>query len=257
MSTHYEIISPSTRWQAFVGALPFLAYGIAIVIGEVDHIYNVIGHNAELVVYFITLVGLLIGWIRGFPVWSHGYLGWSLLIPLLGTDSSIYGVTWGYGIWVPLAIIIVIAIVWTRSLNPIGRLVRGIWNDWTRLSLVMYVLLAWGMLIYDGNHHPYLLLFISAAALTLSAGAWLFLRSDTVPKRMVSLLSGFFGAAIIGVICWNTWSYRAYYGLPEPDGAWYQTDGVSIIGLLLWALVIICPAIIHLFRRIATHRRTS
>ena len=79
MSTHNEFISPSNRWQAFLGTLPFLVFGLVSMVGKVDHIYNFRWTYANLAFYILALSGLLIGWIRGFPLWSYSYLGWSLV----------------------------------------------------------------------------------------------------------------------------------------------------------------------------------
>ena len=81
-----ERILPSTRRQALIGVLPFLAFGIASMIGKADPVFGIRGHDAEMAVYCLALFGLLIGWIRGFPLWSYGYLGWPLLIAWLKTS---------------------------------------------------------------------------------------------------------------------------------------------------------------------------
>lgn len=109
ISMNEESISPSTRWQAFLGMLPFLAFGVSSVIGKEDYTYHLRGHDAEMVVYTLALVGLLIGWIRGFPLWSYGYLGWSLVWAWSNTNIPIYGAKWEYRIWVPFAITVLIA----------------------------------------------------------------------------------------------------------------------------------------------------
>ncbi len=61
ISMNKETISPSTRWQSFIGILPFLAFGVSSMIGKVDHTYHLPGHNVEMVVYALALAGLLIG----------------------------------------------------------------------------------------------------------------------------------------------------------------------------------------------------
>ena len=154
MSTQDEFVSPATPWQAFVGALPFLAFGAASMIGKVDHIYHFRGYYADLGFYLLALVGLLIGWIRGFPLWSYSYLGWTLVFAWSWTNTSVAGFDLGYRAWIPLGIVIVIALLWTRSLEALKKMAGGIWNDLTRLSLAMYAFPAWAILIYDENHHP-------------------------------------------------------------------------------------------------------
>ena len=153
MSTQNEHISPSTRWQALIGVLPFLAFGIVSMIGKMDHIYYIRGLYAEMAVYLLVLTGLLVGWIRGFPLWSYSYIGWSLLIAWWNTNARIYGVDWGYRIWIPFGITVLIALLWTRSLKPLKKMLNDIWNNWTRLSLAMFAMGAWIFMVYDEPHH--------------------------------------------------------------------------------------------------------
>ena len=247
-------MAAATRWQAFIGALPYLAFGAASMIGKVDHIYHFRGHNAEMVVYFLVLVGLLVGWIRDFPLWSYSYLGWALLIAWSNTNARIYGVDWGYRIWVPFGIMVLFALIWTRSLEPIKKFFRDIWNDWTRLSLAMFAMGAWIFMVYDENHHPYLLAFMLASTLAAAGGAWIFLRSSSVKGRILAIVGSFIAAAIIGGICNASWDWYAYYGIPKPDEAWYLTLGMSILGILFWILIFFWPALIGVIRRITTRR---
>jgi hypothetical protein len=85
MYSHETYISPSTRWQALVGALPFLAFGISRMVSKAD-LLPMRGYDVETVVYGLALVGLLIGWIQSFPLWSYSYLGWSILIAYFNTN---------------------------------------------------------------------------------------------------------------------------------------------------------------------------
>lgn len=77
----------------------------------------------------------------------------------------------------------------------------NIWNGWTRLSLATYTFLVWVFLIYDENHHLYLLAFMAVATLPLSSVDWFFLRRTAAALRVLSLLGGFIGAAIVVSIC--------------------------------------------------------
>jgi hypothetical protein len=255
MSIQSEYIKPSTRWQAFIGALPFLAFGIASMIGKVDHPINTHGHNIEVVVYLLVLSGLLVGWILRFPLWSYAYLGWSLLIAWFNTNITIYGVDWGYRVWIPFGITILIALLWTRSLDPLTKFLHDVWNDWTRLLLVMYAFGAFMALIYDENHHPYLLVFMAITTLIVTAGAWFFLRSSNMIGRVLSIAVSFIAASVPMEISYLTWDWRAYYGLPSPE-TWSDNLGVAPIGILFWLLVLFWPALIGLLHRI-TPRQTA
>lgn len=255
MSTKNEYIVPSTRWQAFVGTLPFLAFGIVQMIDKMDLYYAPRSTFADLAFYGLALTGLLIGWIRGFPLWSYSYLGWSLVFAWFWTDMSIDGTNWGYWIWLPVGIMALLALLWTHSRDPLKKLARDIWNDWTRLTLAMFSM---GGLIFCGggeDHHPQWLLFSIAATLIVCIGAWCFLRSSTLIGRVLSIAVSFILSAVPMGISYLTWDWRAYYGLP-PAKSWRGNLGVAPIGVLFWLLILFWPALIALIHCF-TNRRTA
>ena len=256
MSTQNEHISPSTRWQALIGVLPFLAFGIVSMIGKMDQVYDLRVFYTDLAFYILALSGLLIGWIRGFPLWSYGYLGWSLVIAWWWSFVRINGTYLGCFIWMLFWIVVLIALLWTRSLSHIKKIFRDISNDWTRLSLAMYPFIAFVFLIYDENHHPYLLIFMSASTLAIAAGAWFFLRSTSLKGRVASILGGFVASNVIGQVCDNTWDARAYYGLPEGSTPWYMTVFRTFMILSFFSVILLWPAAISLYQRII-RRRTA
>jgi hypothetical protein len=262
MSAQSEYMCPSTRWEALLGALPFLAFGVSRMIGEVDS-WAIRGIDAEMAVYALTLVGLLIGWVRGFPLWSYGYLGWSLVLATLYTNVSVGGVRWGYRVWIPFAVTVLLAIAWTRSLDPIRKLLRDIWNNWTRLSLATFALGAMIWLFYDENHHPYLLLFMLASTLAVAGGVWFFLRSSTLGGRIGSIAGSYVAAAVVGGTSYATWDWRAnsgwraYYGYPQAQaGTWHEFLGVLIMNTA-WLIFLFWPATIAVVRRIVQKRQAA
>lgn len=252
MSTKTEYISPSPRLQAFNGTLPFLVFGIVSLIDKVNQFYAPRFTSIYLVFYGLALTGLLFGWIRRFPLWSYSYLGWSLVFAWWWTNISINGINWGYRVWLPFGITVLLAFLWTRSLQPIKKFLSDVWNDWSRLSLAMFTLGSWTFLIFDENHHPYLPLFILATTLAASAGAWFFLRSASLLSRVISIITSFIGVAVITGISYATWDWRAYYGLPPSDQV-LNNLGLAPIGVLLWLLILFWPAWIALARRLLNH----
>jgi hypothetical protein len=254
ISMNAEYISPSTRRQAFWGILPFLAFGISSMIDKMDHIYLLHRHSVEMTVYGLVLVGLLIGWIRGFPLWSYSYLGWSLLLAWSNTNISINGIRWGYQVWIPFGITTLIALLWTRSLTPLKKLLRDCWNDWTRLSLTMYTFIAFMFLIYDENHHPYLMILMIVSTLATAAGAWFFLRSTTLKGRVASIFESFVAIAVIDWVSEATWDWRAYYGVAEVSVPWYLTFLRAVISLIFIAIILFWPAIVEIIHRRINHR---
>lgn len=254
ISMSEEPISPSTRWQAFLGMLPFLAFGVSSMIGKVDPIHGLRGHNAEMVVYALALAGLLIGWIRGFPLWSYSYLGWSLVLAWANTNMRIGGTDWGYRLWLPLGGVVLIALLWTRSLQPIKKFFRDIWTDWTHLSLAMYALIAWVSMIYDENHHPYLLAFMLASTLVSAGVAWFFLRSSSTRGRILDIVGGLVIAMIIDSICWGTWDWHEYNGIAKQPTTWYKQVWNHIMLLFFWGIILLWPSIVGLIRRKTTRQ---
>jgi len=257
MITQNEFEPPSSKGEALLGALPFLAFGLVSMLGKYDfHI-----HEAYffLAFYPLALIGLLVGWIKQFPRWAYSYLGWTLVFAWWWTNIRTNGLTffghtfaynesWDWWSWLALALVALIALAWTRSLRPIKEFFLGIWNDWTRLSFAMFAFPAWVTLIYDENHHPYLLLFMLGSTLTLGIGAYLYLRSRNTAKRMLSLLGSLVAALTFYWICNSTWDFNAFYHLPPTNEPWYM-------GILRWSAVLIIttlfmfgPAILSLLR---------
>jgi hypothetical protein len=117
----------------------------------------------------------------------------------------------------------------------------------------MFALGAWIFLLYDENHHPYLLVLMAGTTLAIAGGVWLFLRSSSVKVRILSTVGSFLAAAILGGIAWGTWSWHDYYGIPNTS-TWFEDLGRSLIGTVFWIGILYWPALIGLIRRIVTRR---
>jgi hypothetical protein len=250
----------TSHWDALIATLPFVLFGIACLIGKIRVPFW--GIYADLAFYAIVLLGLLIGLIKGVPGWSYSYLGWSLVFgwwwSSMGTEGlKIFGFQidyWTWQIWPPLLVTIGVALLWTRSLLPLRQLVRGIWQDWTLLSLAMYAFLGFLMLPYDENHSPYLIGFMIVSTLTISASVWAFMRSPKPSVRLLTLLTGFFLALAIDRVCETTWDFAGYYGLPAtPPAPWYDSIFEIMVITVVWGGLLIWPALISLVR----HSRSS
>ena len=259
----------SSRWEALVGVLPFLAFGLINMLGEISP--SVPSVYSYLVFYLLLLTGLVISGLKDFPQWSFSYIGWSLLFVWVLNMVRIVGLTvfgmtltiteaiiWRIGVLLLLVIAIGIPLLWRRSLRPLEKLVHGIWHDWPRLSLGMYAFLAWLSLIYDENHHPYLLAFILASTLITSAGAWIFLRSDTTKRQALALVAGIAIAQILNSISYATWDWQAYYGLTpsEPD-AWYVSASRTLFISAFMGIWLFWPFALGLLNRAANRQKMS
>ena len=143
-------------------------------------------------------------------------------------------------------------------MDPIRKFFSDISNDWSRLTLAMYTFIAFVFLIYDENHHPYLLVFMTASTLALAAGAWFFLRSASLKTRILSMFGGLTSGMIIDQICNKTWDAAAYYGFPEgPPDPWYLTVFRTFTILSFFAVILLWPAFISLFQYIINKRTTN
>lgn len=242
----------TSHWDALIGTLPFVLFGIASIIGKLRVPF--LGIYADLAFYAIVLLGLLIGLIKGMPPWAYTYLGWSLVFgwwwSSMGTEGlKIFGFQinyWSWQIWPPLLVTIGIALLWTRSLLPLRQLVRGIWQDWALLSLAMYTFVGFVMLLYDENHSPYLIVFMIVSILTISASVWAFMRSTKPSGRYLALLTGFVAGLAIDRICETTWDFAAYYGLPQSSPtAWYDTILSMIVITVVWGGILLLPALLQ------------
>jgi len=250
------------HWDILLGALPFALFGIARMLSEVTRYH--FNAYSYLAFYVAILFGLLIGMIKGFPRWTYSYLGWSLVFAWWWTNMGTPGLKlfgtrihhWGWQIWYPLAITIAIAILSTRSFRPLRQMVSGIWQDWTLLSLAIYAFVAFASLIYDENHHPYLLAFITATIMMVCLAVWGFLKSDLNWKRVVFLLAGFVTAFVLNNFSYMTQNYAGYYNLPpSPPQPWYTAfDGV-IVWTVIYSGIMYWPALIGLIRHIINNRQ--
>ena len=225
------------------------------------------GAYPELVFHVFILLGFLMGLIKGFPLWAYSYLGWCLVFAWwwmgmpMDTFRSYYSPLThrqllGWWSWLPLFITIGATLLWTRSLRPLRKLIAGIWQDWTLVSLIMFALVGWFMMMYDENHSPYLFAFMIASILTVSASVWIFIKSPSVRNRIIALLSGFVISLGISWTCDATWDWAAYYGItPSPPKPWYTNVTAIIAITVLWSAIMFWPAIIGLVHHIIDHRQ--
>lgn len=106
-----------------------------------------------LVAYVISLIGLGVGWRQYFPRWSYLYAGFALTFAaywagigmkgwrILGFEFPSDG-SWSWRAWVPLALLVVIMLVITRSQEPLRCFFKNIKREWSHLSLLLFAWLA-------------------------------------------------------------------------------------------------------------------
>ena len=270
MVTNEKMEPASTRsgkashWEAFLSALPFAVFGVVCMINKIRVPW--VGIDVYLAFYLFVLLGLLIGLVKAFPRWAYSYLGWSLVYAWWWTNMytrglKLFGYTfgdeaWGWRIWVPIFITVGIAILLTRSIRPLRELVLGIWQDWTLLSLALYSLVGFFMMLYDEVHSPYLFALMTGSTLLISASVWFFMRSANRFHRFSILLGSFFAGLLFDRLC-TAWGLTTYYLPAQPPMPWYSSLGEILFFTVLWSPILWLPALIGLFKSTFNKEQTS
>jgi len=201
-----------TPLAILAGMLPFVLFGLMYVLKGVNYhaplawlgygVYGIHGYLG-LIVLGLTLIGLGIGWARRFPRWSYAYLGVTVMSSVLLADVStqgfrLFGYTfgreqWGWRGWLPLLTLTAVMLLITRSLRPLRQLFVGMWQDWTRLSFVLYGALTWLILgvSYDNktwyDNTLFLPLNLFLLTFVISGGAFFFMWGRRPWQRVVAL----------------------------------------------------------------------
>jgi hypothetical protein len=103
----------------------------------------------------------------------------------------------------------------------------------------IYILFAfptWISLLYDEDHHPYLLLFMLGSTLAFTLGAYIFCRLADSFLHILCLATGTLAALGFARACDATWDFRAYYSLPLIQEPRYTT-------LLRWSAALVFIAL--------------
>lgn len=246
--------------EALIGALPFLLFGLAYLLegitelgGHYGPAFNLLDGSlmdrplnhpaiiltAPIGVYFISVLGLLFGTLKGFPRWSYAYLGMSIYFGWYYGSGSFSGVHYDSWTWLPLFAAIILGLFFTRSLQPLTRLLQGSWNDWTRLSFALYAFAApmTTVVFFDGDWGSFQLYILFFDTVLLTAGAVTYLRSRTSWSRVLSL------EAVVLVLVIKGMRYPSFI---EDLLALHWQAFLFIIIYFGW---LIMPAVIGLLRR--------
>ncbi len=251
---------PASWTAALLGALPFLLFGLAYLLegfAELGGLYGpafnlldgsflvsrlyspAIILTAPVGVYFICVLGLLFGIVKGFPRWSYAYLGLSVYFGWYYSNGRFYGVVYGLWAWLPLLAAMILGLLLKRSLKPLTGLLQGIWNDWTRLAFALYAffLPMQTIFFFDGDWGVLQLYGLVFDTLLLATIAVVFLRSRTTWGRILSLEAAILILVVKGI--WMTW-------IGEVKGVLDLPVVISII--LLYIGLLLLPGVIGLLR---------
>ena len=247
-----DVHGQSSWGETLAGMLPFLAFGLGMIIYEIlprDLVAGPIGFWCYLVLYIIGVIGLGIGWVKGFPRWSYPYAGLVLFIKGWWGDRDnlsgrlFVGPTSAILFWVMVGIVLLV----TRSLRPLGQFFRRIWHDWTLLSFGLYSLMPLVLLnfAFDFVTGNYPLPYPIVSSLVLAGVALVYLRSSSMVQRASALLAGM-------TLCWAVAMVEVaiyLYEAPKLPGYWAGDirDMLSYWGVQM--VLILVPVLLDLLRR--------
>jgi hypothetical protein len=249
MNSNHQTTLSATLW----GIALFMIWGLALIFGEIPHEWEFPSWVQG--VFFVATIALLpigmcIGWIQSFPRWSYPYVGHVLVFSLymmnVATPGFLFGrELWGWRAWIPFLIIACIAILVTRSFQPIIDFFVNIKNDWTRLTFGMFgfmpLLVAIG---FDEMDRLYSLYSMVIITLLMSGAAWFYMRAETQQHRVIALLTGILLTTAITVIAPTLYWQR---------NGWVNPSGMAIMGGIV-VLVMFSPALIGLVNHVVNNR---
>jgi hypothetical protein len=238
---------PESWTATFIALILFLFLGLTFISMEIPRAWTIpssldtiisVLYPLQLVLY-PTL--FFIGWIKGFPRWSYPYLGIVLLFSFLGmyepTLDFLFGDgLWGWRTWIALLIISVVALLVTRSFQPLKKFFMIIKEDWTHLTFGMYGCLpVYAMVSFDDLDRLYTLYFMVGLTVVMLSTVILYMRSSTQKQRIIILLIGTLLILAIGrigpALNWlNSWTS-------------YRDNIYQLIFLIMFS-----PALISIFR---------
>jgi hypothetical protein len=266
MPDHDQTGEHPVSWAAAMGgAILFLFYGLFLILGEIPRDGAVPSWLFDLrnVLFVGCLVlpelGFGIGWVKGFPRWSYPYVGLTLLMSAIMMSAAfpnlqIFGYTsghelWGWRAWIPFLAMVVIALLATRSLRPLGRLFTNIWEDWTLLTFAMFgcMPLLVGM-SFDEVDQPYSLVLMLVLTSLMTGTALVYLQTARRWVRPLALLVGISVTAIVAAAAPRLyWSEYGWAG-----GILWAVQASTIVVVAMFS-----PALIGLLHRSSTTSRPA
>lgn len=253
----YERAGSASWWGTLAGVLPFLVIGLVLSLLYLNVRFPFQGGTQIRTGFFIMLwtivpiIGIGVGWAKRFPRWSFAYLGpvvaflWYFDISRIADRGGIVALFF----WIPLTLTLLVAFLWTRSLRPLGRFLKGIWGDSLRLSFGLYSMLPLLITIrLDEIKSPTDLILHIVTMTILSLGALFYMRSSAKTSQALSLLLG-------ATLCWTVltvgnglyWHGRLEPWMGEPANGIELARNMTIGGGLMLALLF-APLLLNLFR---------
>lgn len=259
---------PGTWLEAFAAAVPFIIYG-AFGIFQALNVNVFMPPPGPLGLRYgiwIVLIGnlaaavvLAIGWIKGFPRWSYAallplwfYYNHLTTMHLGGEPPPITGIR----AWLPLLFVLGYALFRTRSLRSLWTFFTGIWQDWSRLSFLLYGF--WAVVIpltTDETYGPARVLYTAVAVVFMTVGAVAYVRAESSGQRILALLGGMAASSIsLFLFLMPYWNGRYESWMQNPPPA-LDTFGLVMqaVNLLIgFAVILFSPILIAGIKRVGT-----
>lgn len=230
------ITNSAAGGHGWLAILPFAAYGL---LSMVFHYPNLLPNlpfwlTPPLVFYAFVLTGLLVGVMLGFPRWAFAYLFWAIITGWWLAGMRVKGFLLSESLWLGLPLVFTGGLLLCRSVQPLRRMLSGLWQDWTWLAFGVFTFIGWFVVLFDENHHPFLYGFIMTATVMLVSAVWLYFRLASPLARVVPLIAALAGVIMMDVLNSLTWDWRSYYHLPANGSpTYYSTAGLLAIVALL------------------------
>jgi hypothetical protein len=146
----------------------------------------------------LVLIGFGAGVWAGFPRWTYSYLFWALIFAVwLHPGGALPYYSFQNYPWLsplvcalPIFVLVLALLLARRSFAQFGAPFVGLWQDWTLFALGFYCFLSWLELTVLDRNNSYLAVFILAASLAASAGAWFYFHTSTPIRRVLGLIAG-------------------------------------------------------------------
>ncbi|MGE5220977.1 MAG: hypothetical protein ACM3PY_00975 [Omnitrophica WOR_2 bacterium] len=273
-------LAPLTRSETILGMLPFILVGIGSILTKVP--YN--SSQGEwlfrmasiliLATYPVILLVLLAGWLSGFPRWVYPYLVYSIVSSFSLMNSSTPGLTlfgismwggalWGWRAWVPLGVISILALLFSRPpWKPLAQLIKNVWNDWSLLVFGLYGMLPLAVSVFLDEMEPgYSFPTAIIAVLFILAGALLYLKISARRIAILGLLTFAFLALLsLGVgseLYWQTHNVNFVLRqrrLIEGPVPWTAILSKSFLVAIIMTLILLVPGLVGITNWLVNRR---
>lgn len=254
-------------WASSIAAMAlFTVAGIVLILMEIPHEWGFDELLQKLSFVFIgwllvAAAGYCIGWIKRFPRWSYPYTTQMVLFSLYLMRAStpglrIFGYTfgrsdaWGWRAWLPAILASIIALIVTRSLQPIRDFFHNIWSDWTTGVFALFSLLPLMIFaVYDEMDRLYTLYCMVALTLFMISTVLIYMRCRTLQQRGITLALG-----TLLVVSFSFITIEVYW-----SGQGYGDFAIIRLGITILVICtfIFSPAIIGLVRRFSSRGSTA